>query len=541
MKNKIVYLFIMLVLAASLILSSCAKTQQSDELGRDPKTLIVAIYSNPGDLDPANSVEQIGNIIVHATYDGLVRADTKDINQVNAAVAESWTNNDDYTEWTFTLRSGLKFHDGTALDAEAVKSSFARLVTSEQGMSYILGGFISDPDNQIVVVDPTTVQFKFDQPAPMFIKALASGYGSYLISPKAVQEHDQEGDQAHQWLTTNEAGSGPYSMTEYTPNQQIVLTRNNDWWGWKDGFHFEKIVLKVVPERATRRSLIETGDVDVTFNLSPEDWEALKENPDIVVDLPAGLSISYITLGNSDYLQDPRVRQALNYAFDYDGFINGMWKGYSTRATSILPSGMLCYDPDVFVYETDLEKARQLMEEAGVPLDGSLTWLYWAEEGGGDMGAGLILQSQLQKLGINLKVEELDTARVSGMFYSDNLGPERPDMFRWGWWPDYNDPSNEAWVTIHSDAAGSNGGNGGFYSNSRVDELIDQATVTLDEKTVCELYKEVQDITTRQDPPWIYLAERPDEMILRNDIGGYTAHKLYRQTFRFQDMFRTGY
>jgi len=541
MKNKTFYLATILLLVTTLLLSSCAKSEQTDQMDRDPKTLIVAMYSNPGDLDPANSVEQLGNIIVHATYDGLVRADTADINKVNPAVAESWTNNDDFTEWTFKLRAGAKFHDGTTLDAEAVKASFTRLVTIGQGMSYILGGFISDPEAQIIVVDPTTIQFKFDTATPMFIKALASGYGSYLISPKAVQEHDQDGDQAHQWLTTNEAGSGPYSMTEYTPNQQVVLTRNIDWWGWKDGFHFEKIILKVVPERSTRRSLIETGDVDVTFNLSPEDWDVLKQNPDIVVDLPAGLSISYITLGNSDYLQDPRVRQAVNYAFDYDGFINGMWKGYSSRATSILPSGMLCYDPDIFVFNTDLEKARSLLQEAGVPIDGSLTWLYWAEEGGGDMGAGLILQSQLQKLGINLKVEEHDSASVSGIFYSDNLGPERPDMFRWGWWPDYNDPSNEAWVTIASDAAGSNGGNGGFYSNARVDELINQAMVTTDETTLCELYKEVQDITTSQDPPWIYLAERPDEMILRSDIGGYAAHKLYRQTFRFQDLFRVGY
>jgi peptide/nickel transport system substrate-binding protein len=427
------------------------------------------------------------------------------------------------------------------VDAEAVKASFKRLVTSEQGMSYILGQFIEDPENEIVVVDPATIQFKFENSTPLLIKALSSGYGSYVISPNAVQEHDEGGDQAHQWLTTNEAGSGPYTITEYTPNQQVVLARNADWWGWKDGFHFEKIILKIVPERATRRTLIETGDVDVTFNLSPEDWEALKQNPDVVVDLPAGLSISYITLGNDHYLKDPRVRQALNYAFDYDGFINGMWKGYSKRGTSILPSGMACYDPKVFVYNTDLEKAKSLLTEAGVPMDGSLTWLYWAEEGGGDMGAGLILQSQLQKLGINLKVEERDSATVSAMFYSDNLGPERPDMFRWGWWPDYNDPTNEAWVTIATGAAGSNGGNGGFYSNARADELMDQAATTFDETELCELYKEVQDITTRQDPPWIYLAERPDEMILRNDIGGYMAHKLYRQTFRFQDMFRIGY
>jgi len=561
MKHKQLYGVVVILMIASMVFTGCgpAETAQEPAAGepgateapaaaepqaaameRDPKTLVVAIYSNPGDLDPSSSVEQLGNIILHATYEGLVRVKAEDINEVRPALAESWEHNDDYTEWTFHLRQDAKFHDGTPLDAEAVKFSFKRLVTIEQGMSYILGQFITDPDNEIIVVDPYTIQFKFENSTPLLLKALSSGYGSYVINPKAVAEHEVDGDQAHQWLNTNVAGSGPYEMTEYTPNQQIVLTRNQAWWGWDDKFHFGKIILKVVPERATRRSLIETGDADATFNLSPEDWDVLKQNPDVVVDLPPGLAIAYITLGNQGYLADPRVRQALNYAFDYDGYINGMWKGYSTRSYSILPGGMQCSDPDVFKYNTDLEKAKALLTEAGVPMDGSITWLYWAEEGGGDMGAGPILQSQLQKLGINLKVEEHDTATVSGIFYSDTM-EGRPDMFSWGWWPDYNDPTDEAWVTIHSGAAGSQGGNGGFYSNAEVDRLIDEAAALADETELCAMYKTIQNLTTEQDPPWIYLEQRPDEMILRKDIGGYQANIIYNQTFQFQEMYRIGY
>ena len=550
MKSKRLYQVAVILMIASMILSACgsknatqapAATTAPATMNRDPKTLVVAIYSNPGDLDPSSSVEQLGNIILMATYEGLVRVTADNINNVKPALAESWEHNPDYTSWTFHLRKDAKFHDGSPVDAEAVKTSFKRLVTIKQGMSYILGSFISDPDKEINVIDANTIEFKFAEPKPLLIKALSSGYGSYVINPKALTEHEVDGDQAHAWLNTNVAGSGPYNMTEFTPNQQVVLTRNQDWWGWDANFHFDKIILKVVPERATRRSLVETGDADVTFNLSPEDWDALKKNPDVVVDLPPGLSISYITLGNKGYLADPRVRQAVSYAFDYDGFIGGMWKNYATRGYSILPGGMQCSDPSVFKYNTDLEKAKALLTEAGVPMDGSVTWLYWAEEGGGDMGAGLILQSQLQKLGINLKVEEHDSATVSGMFYSDNTGAERPDMFRWGWWPDYNDPTDEAWVTIHTDAAGSHGGNGGFYSNKEVDKLLDEGATIADETKLCEVYKQIQNITTQIDPPWIYLAQRPDEMILRKDIGGYIANIIYNETFQFQEMFRIGY
>ncbi len=560
MKPKLFYGGIVLVIIVSMLLSGCGSpaaatpapaaastapaanpTSPAATMNRDPKTLVVAIYSNPGDLDPASSAEQLGNIIIQANYDGLVRVKADNINEVVPALAETWEHNADFTEWTFHLHKNAKFHDGTPLDAQAVKTSFARLVNIKLGMSYILGTFISDPEKEIIVVDASTLQFKFDSPKPLLIKALSSGYGAYIINPTAIAKNEVDKDMAHKWLNTNVAGSGPYIMTEYTPSQQVVLTRNPDWWGWKDGFHFEKIILKVIPERATRRSLVETGDVDATFNLSPEDWEALKKNSAVVVDLPPGLSISYITLGANGYLKDPKVRQALNYAFDYKGFIGGMWKGYAIRSYSILPGGMQCSDPNIFKYETDIEKARALLKEANVPMDGSVNWLYWAEEGGGDMGAGLILQSQLQKLGINLKVEEHDSATVSGQFYGDDTGPARPDMFRWGWWPDYNDPTDEAWVTLHTDAGGSHGGNGGFYSNKEVDKLLDEGAKTADDAKLCEIYKTIQNITTQQDPPWIFLAQRPDEMILRKDIGGYQANIIYNQTFQFQEMFRTGY
>jgi len=508
------------------------------QLGRDPMTLVVTLYSNPTDFDPASNSEQLANLILHTTCEGLVRA-TDNPEVFEPVLAERWEHNEDYTVWTFYLRENARFHDGTPITAEEVKFSFTRLVNINLGLSYILTQFIDDPENQMLIKDDYTLEFCFDTPTPLLLNALSSSYGSYVISPTAIEKHEKNNDVAHEWLQNNEAGSGPYMMTELTPNQRVVLTSFDDWWGWDDSFHFDKILLKIVPERASRRSLIEKGDVDITFNFGPEDLQALQKNPDVVLYLSEGLTIHYVMMGEYGPLKDPRVRQAISYAFDYDGYINGVWKGYAKRAKGPFASTLRCHDPDVFTYETNLEKAKQLLQEAGVPE--GLELRYWAEEGGGDMGVGQILQAQLAQLGIKLRVEERDTSSFVGMYFSDEPWPKRPELISWYWWPDYNDPTSMSWVNFHTDAWGSTGANAGFYSNKRADEIMDQALNTLDENELCKLYKEFQDIVTRQAPPWIYLIEWPDEVVMRKDIGGYKSVPQYRQTFRFHELYRIGY
>lgn len=533
--------FLCVLLVTLLAASSCcnpALNHSSSDLNRDPKTLVVTLYSNPTDFDPASNSEQLANLILHTTCEGLVRAtDNPDV--FEPVLAERWEHNDDYTVWIFHLRQNVKFHDGTPVTADEVKFSFARLVNIDLGLSYILAQFIDDPENQMVVRDEHTLEFHFDRPTPLLLNALSSSYGSYVISSKAIREHEVNGDMAHEWLQNNEAGSGPYMMTELSPNQRVVLTRFDDWWGWDDGFHFDVVLLKIIPERASRRSMIERGDVDIAFNFGPEDWDSMRENPNLSVHISDGFTIHYIIMGEYGPLSDPRVRQALSYAFDYDGYVTGVWKGYAQQARGPFAHLLQCHDPNTFVYETDLDKARQLLREAGVAE--GLELRYWAEEGGGDMGVGQILQAQLAQIGIRLKVEERDTSSFASMYFSDAPWPERPDLMSWYWWPDYNDPTDMAWVNFHTDAWGSQGANAGFYSNERVDEIIDQAATTLDEAELCGLYSEFQDIVTRQDPPWIYLVEWPDEVVMRNDIEGYTAIPQYRQTFRFHELYRVGY
>jgi len=508
------------------------------ELGRDPKTLIVGIYGNPSDFDPASNNEQLGNLILDATSEGLVRAKAGNLEAFEPQLAERWEHNDDYTVWTFYLRQDARFHDGTPVDAEAVKASFTRLVDSGLGMSFVLSMFIGDPGSQMVVKDAYTLEFNFESPTPLLAKALSSGYGCYVVSPKAVQEHDKDGDLAHEWLQNNEAGSGPYTLTELSPNQQAVLTRFDDWWGWEEGgWYFDKIILKIIPEEASRRSLIETGDIDVALDFGVENLEAMQKNADLVVELSEGLALQYIVLGDYGPLADPRVRQAISYAFDYEGYVNGIWKGLAPRAKGPFPYKLQCHDPDVFLYDTDLEKAKQLLEEAGVEEGLEIRYMTSGEAS----EVGQILQAQLAQIGVTLKIEQREISSYIGTFYGNVEWPERPEIMAYTWWPDYNDPTDWAWVLFHTDASGSSGANAGFYSNERADEIMDEALGVLDEEELCQMYQEFQNIVTQQDPAWIPLVEPPDVAVLRQGIDGYQNHPLYRGTFDFDRMSRSGY
>jgi peptide/nickel transport system substrate-binding protein len=507
-------------------------------LNRDPKTLVISMFGNPGELDPASAGGQNEALILFATSEQLIRAKATNIEEYEPMLAERWEVNENNTVWTFYLRNNAKFHDGTPVNAEAVKYSLTRLIKLKLGLSTDLGQIVPDPDNQIIVKDAYTLEFQLSQPSSRLIKALASGGGPYIISPTAVKNHEKDNDMAREWLKTNEAGSGPYILTESSPDQQYVLERFKDWWGWDDKWHFDKVLIKIIPEETTRRSLLETGDIDIGYEFGPETWVSFQKNPDLVQPLSPGLAIEYIYLGTYGPMKDPRVRQALSYAFDYKGYVDKYWSGLAPRARGPFPSSLQCFDPDVFTYETDLEKANQLLEEAG--FDKSVELRYLIEESL-HVPAGQILQAQLAKIGVNLKVDQRESATVVGIFFGDVQWPERPEMFGWTTGSYYNDPFAFSFPTFYSKSAGSKGSNPTFYSNPRVDEIIDQSLSVTDPVELCNLYKEMQDILTRVDPYMIPLMVPPDDSTARIDIGGFILNPEYRANFDIPKLYRIGY
>jgi peptide/nickel transport system substrate-binding protein len=341
-----------------------------------------------------------------------------------------------------------------------------------------------------------------------------------------------------EWLTTHAVGTGPYKLDKFAPNDEFILVRNPDYWrGWRDPTNFEKIIIKVLPENSTRRQLLEKGDADISYLTTPEDLQAMDQTGKFNIGKADLIRIDYIAFNTHNALKDARVRQAISYAFDYDGYINGVLKGEGRRAEGPFPRSLAYHDPKVFVYPTDLEKAKSLLQEAGWVDGTEVTFAYYPGFGGEDVGP--ILQAQLEQIGVKLKIQQLDISAFNGIFYGDQPPEQRPDMMWYAWWPNLNDPYDWSWILYHSTAAGSNGANAGFYSNKRVDELIDQGLAETDPSKQAAIWKELQQIITKDDPAGLWVTDPLDRTIVRKDIAGQVYNALYSLTYDFWSLSRT--
>lgn len=505
-------------------------------LGRDPNTLIVSAYEGISGIDPPGFPSASGSMIQRSVYETLLTLKPGPEKAFEYRLAESYDVNEDNSVWTFHLRHGVKFHDGTPFNAQVVKDNYTRMVQIELGLSGVLGRFLTDPENQMKVVDDYTIQFSFDQPQPFFADALAVTYGAWIVSPELFSEaHWVNEDWGHEWLDTHAVGTGPYELTEFKPEEQIVLTRNEDYWqGW-EGKHFDKIVVKIIEDISANRQLLEKGDIDLAVKVTPEDWEALQKNPLVVAHNDFGIKYTLVFMGCYGPLASPEARQAMSYAFDYAGYVDGLRRGQVKRLYGPFTSSQFGYDPNIFKYETNLDKAKQLLEKAGVAPGTELVWLT-AEAYAPD--ADLLMQAQLEKLGLKLRIEKQDSAAQFTTLFSDSPAEGRFSFGDMGWWPDYDDPWNAAQALWHSENWGSKGANASYYANAKADELLNKMRTAVTKEEIESLAKEFQNVLTEQDPPALWLSEDPDQTVLRSDVKGYEFIPLYTESYPFYSMYR---
>jgi peptide/nickel transport system substrate-binding protein len=258
---------------------------------------------------------------------------------------------------TFKIAPNAMFYDGSPADAQAVKDSFTRFMELDTGPVTVIKRFMSTPE-QMEVVDATTITFTLDRPSPLFLPAMASEYGPLVVNPRMVEANKTEDDPwAHEWFLLNASGTGPYMLQENIPTEQVIMTKFDGYHGGWERPHFDEIIVRIVPEVATRRQLLETGGADAASqNLTPDDVDALKSNPDLQV-LTYESTAVYWVIMNAPRLLTPAARQGFSYAFPYDDVVDSVYRGLLTRSGP-LASTVRAADPDIFLYQTDLEKAK---------------------------------------------------------------------------------------------------------------------------------------------------------------------------------------
>ncbi|MGZ6545503.1 MAG: ABC transporter substrate-binding protein [Actinomycetota bacterium] len=514
--------------------SEASRSATAGTLNRDPKTLVIAVDAFLPDFDPASYFLLSGIVTNYGIYEGLLRMKGASGTDVEPVLAQSWTKNSDASVWTFALRPGVKYSDGSAFDADALKAAYTRTITAGLGAGSTLGTYITDPGKQMVAKDPGTIVFDLGIPVPGFDLLLASQYGTGVVNPNVEKQGANHG---HDYLSSHSAGTGAYMVDSVAPNDQVVMVQNpNHWRGW-GGSQFEKIIIRQVEEDSSRRQGMEAGDFDIAFPGTPSDTAALSTTPGINVGNQKVMGMEYIILGAYGPLATPEARQAMNLLFPVDEFLSSVMQGTLEAPNSVLPDLILYSATGTYPRTTDTAKAQQLLQQAGVAQGTELTYEYYP---GKRKEPGLVLQQQLDQVGLKLTLVEKAYPTFIADMSTDRPESERANMYYWFWWPEFNSPSDFCFPILSEDATPKAAlFNSGYYMNDTVNKVINDGYTEPDPQKQAAMWKSAQTIMGQDDPPWIPVGQIVDNSYLRSDIQGYVANPLYVLTYDFYALSRS--
>jgi len=479
----------------------------------------VVVFWDPSDTF-SNEIIALQNI-----YETLLRYDPFE-DKLIPILATEYSTSEDGLVWTFKLREGVKFHTGNPFNADAVKYSIER--TIERGMG---ASFIWHAVDEIRVVDEYTVEFILKYPAPLDIIA-AAGYGAYIFDPVVTEE------KGHEWfLEGNACGTGPYMVESWERGQELVLTKFEEYWGgWKD-HHFDKVVQKVVPEASTRRHMLEAGEADYIEALPFEHIEALQANPDITISVTPSFQSLFGHLNTEKPpLDNKLVRQALSYAMPYDGIIDHVMYGYARQSRGAVPYGLWGHDESLFQYTHDLDRARQLLEEAGYPGGGFSLVLTYVSGDDFERRTAELYKAELAKLGIDLEIRGMPWESQWDLAKSPNP-MDRQDIFLFYWWPDVADPISFLQGMFYSEDEIVF--NLCYYKNPEYDALVDEANMLsgLDRDRASQFYAQAQEHLI-EDAAALYIYDQQYVRPLRSNFKGYKDNPAYPHVVFFYDCYR---
>lgn len=519
-----------LALIMSLAVTGCGRPTSAPNDQPEVVTFTFATSQEPSTLDPA-AVYDGSDRITRLVYESLLQYKGA-TGEVEPCLAESYQVSPDGTTYTFKLRQGVTFHDGTPFNAEAVKFSFNRMLSLGKGLAWAFKMVMDDKTVQ--VVDDFTVRFVLKKPYPAFLGMVASRYAAPIISP-SVAKQEKDGDLGAEWAKENTIGTGPYMLDKWVRNQEVVLKKNPTYWrGW-EGKHFGQVVMKIVPEPSTQRMLLEQGDVLAATHITADDIAALRSNPDIRIEQPEKSNFGFFIGMNCNRkpFNDKKVREALSYAFPYQDTVDKAFLGQASRAVGPLPAAVPGHNPNIKVFETDMEKAKQLLAEAGYPKGGFTVKVTYMQ--GQDAGTRIfnVLAATLTELGIKVEAQPLTWSAMVDQLTSQDTAP---DLVIGDWWDDYPDPDSYLGGMTGSFFWTSKDPANQFYSNQKINEILGQAAFEPDSAKRNELYTQVQEMLV-EDMPAIWVLDQLQPVAMRANVKGFQYNPYYLMTFNVYSMY----
>lgn len=437
--------------------------------------LTLAASTQAETLDPQTTAATSSFQSTKSLYDTLVEVDPQ--GEIIPALAESWEISGDGLTWTFRL-ADASFHDGTAFDSEDVKATLERIM-AEETASPKAGEFATI--SSIDTPDPKTAVLHLSEPTPALLASLASGWGAMLPSEKIAEQHD---------FGNNPVGTGPFVLDEWVRDSLLQLSRFDDY--YKGPVSLEGVTIRFVEDPAVQLQGLLTGEFDVIDTVATADRATVEGDPNLVlVEEPSGLVLVAALNNRRPYLDDPRVRQALNYAIDKQTVLDVAYGGGQPVGT-FMEVGSPWLSDSIGSFPYDPERATQLLAEAGVPEDWTLD-IVLPQPYETHIQAGQVVQDMLSDVGIESDIRIVEWGVWLGEVYG---GPRDFDVT----------------VVGHTGKLDPTGRLGGYgqpdenyvgYDNEKVVELLAEAAKTSDNDIRRELYLEVLE-TMHEDAPFIY-------------------------------------
>jgi len=433
--------FAALALAAALMVPLAAPAGAQATSKTPPNVLVIAgRIDDIVTLDPQESFEFSGGDIANNMYERLVKFDPTDLSKgYQPDIAESWEVSGDGKVFTFKIRPGMTFASGNPVTAKDVEYTLRRAVAMQKTPSFILTQFGFTAENMgetLVALDDNTFRMTTDKKyATSFVlNCLTATIGS-IVDGALVKSHEADDDWGNGWLKTNSAGSGPYTLVNWKPNQSYTLKYNPN--SWREAPKVTRVIVRNIAESSTQRLLLEKGDVDIARNLSPEDISAVSSNPDLAVDDDLRGRIMYFSLSQKNpILSNPKVIEAVKYLVDYDGMADSFLKGQYVVHQAFLPLTYLGELKDK-PYSLNDAKAKELLAEAGYP-DGfeANIIVRTAQE---RIEIAQSLQNTFAQAGIKLSITQGTGKQILAKYRSRDF-----DIYVGAWGPDYPDPHTNA-------------------------------------------------------------------------------------------------